>query len=98
MVDQEFEEGLRSVAAPIHDENGSVIAAVNVSAHADPGVLRDDPSRAAPAAAGRREADRGGHPGRPEPVTDGRRAQLSLRAGAVTTRAGAAGTTQPPQG
>ncbi|MET8252453.1 IclR family transcriptional regulator [Micromonospora sp. NPDC005197] len=37
IVDQELEEGLRSVAAPIHGENGSVIAAVNVSAHASRG-------------------------------------------------------------
>ncbi|MER7586226.1 IclR family transcriptional regulator [Micromonospora sp. NPDC127501] len=37
IVDQELEEGLRSVAAPIHGENGSVIAAVNVSAHATRG-------------------------------------------------------------
>ena len=32
--DQELEEGLRSLAAPIHDSEGRVIAAVNVSAHA----------------------------------------------------------------
>jgi IclR family transcriptional regulator, pca regulon regulatory protein len=32
--DQELEEGLRSLAAPIHDSDGRVIAAVNVSAHA----------------------------------------------------------------
>ncbi len=32
--DQELEEGLRSLAAPIHDSDGQVIAAVNVSAHA----------------------------------------------------------------
>ncbi|MDZ5445087.1 IclR family transcriptional regulator [Micromonospora sp. 4G57] len=37
IVDQELEEGLRSVAAPIHGEEGSVIAAVNVSAHASRG-------------------------------------------------------------
>ncbi|MFF0658971.1 MULTISPECIES: IclR family transcriptional regulator [Micromonospora] len=37
IVDQELEEGLRSLAAPIHGENGSVIAAVNVSAHASRG-------------------------------------------------------------
>ncbi|MEH0927290.1 IclR family transcriptional regulator [Micromonospora sp. CPCC 205558] len=37
IVDQELEEGLRSVAAPIHGEDGSVIAAVNVSAHATRG-------------------------------------------------------------
>lgn len=34
MVDQELEEGLRSVAAPIHDRRGRVIAAVNLSTHA----------------------------------------------------------------
>ncbi|TVT22205.1 helix-turn-helix domain-containing protein [Amycolatopsis rhizosphaerae] len=34
MVDQELEEGLRSVAAPIRDRRGTVIAAVNLSTHA----------------------------------------------------------------
>jgi IclR family pca regulon transcriptional regulator len=34
LVDQELEEGLRSVAAPIRDRDGRVVAAVNVSAHA----------------------------------------------------------------
>jgi IclR family pca regulon transcriptional regulator len=34
LVDQELEEGVRSVAAPIHDRSGKVIAALNVSAHA----------------------------------------------------------------
>jgi IclR family pca regulon transcriptional regulator len=34
MVDQELEEGLRSVAAPIRDRQGRVVAAVNVSTHA----------------------------------------------------------------
>ena len=34
IVDQELEEGLRSVAAPIRDRAGRVIAAVNLSAHA----------------------------------------------------------------
>jgi IclR family pca regulon transcriptional regulator len=34
LVDQELEEGLRSVAAPIRDRSGRVAAAVNVSAHA----------------------------------------------------------------
>jgi IclR family transcriptional regulator, pca regulon regulatory protein len=33
-VDQELEEGLRSVAAPIRDRGGRVVAAVNLSAHA----------------------------------------------------------------
>lgn len=34
LVDQELEEGLRSVAAPIRGRDGAVVAAVNVSAHA----------------------------------------------------------------
>lgn len=34
IVDQELEEGLRSVAAPIRDTHGTVVAAVNVSTHA----------------------------------------------------------------
>jgi len=37
LVDQELEEGLRSVAVPIHDGAGEVAAAVNVSAHASRG-------------------------------------------------------------
>ena len=34
LVDQELEEGLRSVAGPIRDRDGAIVAAVNVSAHA----------------------------------------------------------------
>jgi len=34
LVDQELEEGLRSIAAPVRDASGRTIAAVNVSAHA----------------------------------------------------------------
>jgi IclR family pca regulon transcriptional regulator len=34
LVDQELEEGLRSIAAPIRDRSRRVVAAVNVSAHA----------------------------------------------------------------
>ncbi|WP_344260534.1 IclR family transcriptional regulator [Streptomyces sodiiphilus] len=34
MVDQELEEGLRSLAAPVRDGSGNVVAAVNVSTHA----------------------------------------------------------------
>ena len=34
LVDQELEEGLRSIAAPIRDRGGRTIAAVNLSAHA----------------------------------------------------------------
>ncbi|TWP47298.1 helix-turn-helix domain-containing protein [Lentzea tibetensis] len=45
LVDQELEEGLRSVAVPVHGADGHVVAAVNVSAHANRGnattVLED---------------------------------------------------------
>jgi len=34
LVDQELEEGLRSIAAPIRDADGQVIAAINISTHA----------------------------------------------------------------
>ncbi len=34
LVDQELEEGLRSLAAPIRDADGTVVAAVNISTHA----------------------------------------------------------------
>ena len=34
LVDQELEDGLRSIAVPIHDRTGDVIAAINVSVHA----------------------------------------------------------------
>ena len=34
LVDQEFEEGLRALSAPLHDEHGNVVAAVNVAVHA----------------------------------------------------------------
>jgi IclR family pca regulon transcriptional regulator len=34
LVDQEFELGLRTIAVPLRDHRGAVIAAINVSAHA----------------------------------------------------------------
>lgn len=34
LVDQELEDGIRSVAVPIHDRTGRVVAAMNVSTHA----------------------------------------------------------------
>ena len=34
LVNQELEEGLRAIAAPVRDQTGAVVAAVNVSAHA----------------------------------------------------------------
>lgn len=33
LADQELEHGLRSIAAPVHDKQGGVVAAVNVSSH-----------------------------------------------------------------
>ncbi|MBX9387035.1 IclR family transcriptional regulator [Streptomonospora nanhaiensis] len=41
LVDQELEEGLRSVAAPIRDRDGRVVASVNVSAHASRSSVED---------------------------------------------------------
>ena len=38
-VDQELEEGLRSLAVPIHDAAGAVVAAINVSVHASRGTM-----------------------------------------------------------
>lgn len=37
LVDQELEEGLRSMAVPLHDADGTVVAGMNVSAHASRG-------------------------------------------------------------
>lgn len=34
LVDQELEQGLRSLAVPVHDSSGHVLAAMNVSTHA----------------------------------------------------------------
>lgn len=41
LVDQELEEGLRSVAAPIADRGGRVVAAVNISTHASRTTLEE---------------------------------------------------------
>jgi IclR family pca regulon transcriptional regulator len=38
-VDQELEEGLRSLAVPIRDTTGTVVAALNVSVHASRGSM-----------------------------------------------------------
>jgi IclR family pca regulon transcriptional regulator len=38
-VDQELEEGLRSLAVPIRDASGTVVAALNVSVHASRGTM-----------------------------------------------------------
>ncbi|MEQ4300244.1 IclR family transcriptional regulator [Plantactinospora sp. B6F1] len=66
IVDQELEEGLRSLAAPIRDADGAVIAAVNVSAHASRGsseLIRKELLPPLLATAKRIEEDlRGGQP------------------------------------
>ncbi|MDS1271247.1 IclR family transcriptional regulator C-terminal domain-containing protein [Lipingzhangella sp. LS1_29] len=41
IVDQELEEGLRSVAAPIRDSSQTVVAAANVSAHSSRAPVED---------------------------------------------------------
>jgi IclR family pca regulon transcriptional regulator len=60
IVDQELEEGLRAIAAPIHGRAGAVIAAINVSAHASRvslAAMRADLLPALLETAGRIEAD-----------------------------------------
>ncbi|MGW3343026.1 IclR family transcriptional regulator domain-containing protein [Nonomuraea rubra] len=60
MVDQELEEGLRSIAAPIRDRTGRTVAAVNVSTHATRTSLQAAERDLLPpllATAGRIEAD-----------------------------------------
>ena len=60
LVDQELEEGLRSIAAPIRDRSGRTIAAVNLSAHASRMSIDEGRRRIVPAllaTAARIEAD-----------------------------------------
>lgn len=60
LVDQELEDGLRSLAVPIHDRSGAITAAMNVSTHASRATLQElrrDVLPALLAAAGRIEAD-----------------------------------------
>ncbi|MBB6119844.1 IclR family transcriptional regulator domain-containing protein [Nocardiopsis algeriensis] len=60
VVDQELEEGLRSLAVPLHDASGSVVAAANVSTHAGRTPLEEMGRRLLPAlreTAARIEAD-----------------------------------------
>jgi IclR family pca regulon transcriptional regulator len=60
LVDQELEEGVRSIAAPIRDTDGRAIAAVNISTHAGRRTLEsivDDLLRPLLAAAERIERD-----------------------------------------
>ncbi|MFW6642021.1 IclR family transcriptional regulator domain-containing protein [Nocardiopsis algeriensis] len=60
LVDQELEEGLRSVAVPVRDRSGRAVAAVNVAAHAAQRTaeeLREEVLPELAAAARRIEAD-----------------------------------------
>jgi IclR family transcriptional regulator, pca regulon regulatory protein len=60
IVDQELEEGLRAIAAPIHGAGGAVTAAINLSAHASrvsPSAMRAELLPALQATAARIEAD-----------------------------------------
>ena len=41
LVDQELEEGVRSVAAPLHDRRGRVVAAINIGTHASRVTLKE---------------------------------------------------------
>ncbi|MEV7005564.1 IclR family transcriptional regulator C-terminal domain-containing protein [Streptosporangium sp. NPDC051022] len=41
LVDQELEDGVRSVAVPLHDRDGRVVAAVNVATHASRATVDD---------------------------------------------------------
>ncbi len=41
LVDQELEDGLRSIAAPIRDQHGQTVAAVNVSTHTSRTTLQE---------------------------------------------------------
>lgn len=60
LVDEELEVGLRSVAVPVHDRRGTVVAAVNVAMHSSsrtPAECITDVLPLLRAAAGRVEAD-----------------------------------------
>jgi IclR family pca regulon transcriptional regulator len=66
LVNQELEEGLRALAAPVRDQSGAVVAAVNVSAHATRTLesMRRDLLPPLLAATARIEADLKGSAGR----------------------------------
>ncbi|GAB2853369.1 IclR family transcriptional regulator C-terminal domain-containing protein [Actinocorallia aurea] len=49
LVDQELDAGLRSVAVPVRDSRGTVIAALNVAAHAGPESPAETVARLLPA-------------------------------------------------
>ncbi|MEO3814861.1 IclR family transcriptional regulator C-terminal domain-containing protein [Sphaerisporangium sp. B11E5] len=60
LLDQELEEGLRAIAVPVRDRAGEVVAAINVSTHADRRTEEQTRTQLLPplrAAAARIEAD-----------------------------------------
>ncbi len=60
LVDQELEEGVRSIAVPVRDRTGRAVAAVNVATHAGratPAALMNDVLPALRETAARMEAD-----------------------------------------
>ncbi|MEU6714506.1 IclR family transcriptional regulator C-terminal domain-containing protein [Nonomuraea sp. NPDC046802] len=70
LVDQELEEGVRSIAVPVRDRDGRVVAAVNVATHASratPADLRRDVLPALTETAARISADLRHFPTTPEP-------------------------------
>ena len=90
LVDQELEEGLRSVAAPIRDRSGATIAAVNLSAHASRMSLDAARRGLDPTAARHGVADRG----RPADGLEERNAALRGR-GSMSRAAEAVARPQP---
>ena len=62
LVDQELEEGLRALAAPIHDEHGHVIAAANVAVHASRWTIDAIRERPPPTTPAHHSRDRVGAP------------------------------------
>jgi IclR family pca regulon transcriptional regulator len=56
LTDQELEQGLRSVAVPLHDAFGAVVAALNVSVHASRASMAELRSRFLPPARAAAEA------------------------------------------
>lgn len=49
LVDQELQEGLRSLAVPLHDRDGRVVAALNVAVHAGRSTPQETLERVLPA-------------------------------------------------
>ena len=59
IVDQEVEEGIRSVAVPLRDASGVTVAAINVSAYASRASVDAVRNEFLPSLFGTRQADRG---------------------------------------